>query len=216
MGWANWYAFACNYTEDTIKQQSKLIVDLGLKNLGYKYMIVQECIGINRTSEGVMIVDPTRFPSGMPNLTQYIHSLGLKAGIYTDVGPLTCAKYVGSYGYENIDAKTFIIDWKFDFIEEDSCYSTDDTNDTIHQQYTKMHNAIQATGSNQAVFYITCQGKDNVEVWGQSLGHIQRTTTDIMPGGAGKAYFSTVVGHFHRVNEFAMGNGPNHWNGADS
>ena len=137
MGWANWNAFGCNYTEDTIKQQSKAIVDLGLKDLGYKYMIVQECIGINRTSEGVMIVDPTRFPSGMLNLTDYIHTLGLKAGIYTDVGRFTCAKYVGSAGYESIDAKTFIIDWKFDFIEDDSCYANENSmNYTIEQLYT--------------------------------------------------------------------------------
>eukprot|EP01084_Bolivina_argentea_P195917 335978_1 len=138
MGWASWNPFGCNYTEDTIKQQSKALVDLGLGDLGYDIVITQECIGVNRTAEGVMIADPIRFPSGMRHLSDYIHSLQLRAGIYTDAGPLTCAKYVGSYGFEYIDARTFVLDWGFDFIEDDDCY-WEETNKTIKQLYMTMH-----------------------------------------------------------------------------
>ena len=209
MGWANWNAFACNYSESTIKQQSQALVDLGLRDVGFNLVIIQECIGVNRTSNGTMIVDPSRFPSGMPSLTDFIHSLDLKAGIYTDAGPLTCAKYVGSAGYEYIDAHTFIKEWGFDFIEDDNCYH-EETGKSMKQLYTIMHDAIEATDAS-TIFYATCQGEDNVELWGFPIAHIQRTTTDIVV----PPYFENVVAHFHRNTEFANGNGPGHWMGAD-
>merc|ERR1719203_291254 len=156
-----------------------------------------------------MIVDPMRFPSGMPALTEYIHSFNLKAGIYTDAGPLTCAKYVGSAGYEYIDAFTFIKQWQFDFIEDDSCYH-EETGKTMKQLYTIMHDAIESVDES-TIFYATCQGEDNIELWGFPIAHIQRTTTDIVV----PPNFENIVTHFHRNTEFANGNGPGHWMGAD-
>ena len=93
MGWANWNTFGCNYSDSTIRQQAKALVDLGLKDVGYDIIIIQECItkAGDRNASGIMQPDPIKFPHGMADLVDYIHSLGLKAGIYTDVGSQTCA-----------------------------------------------------------------------------------------------------------------------------
>ena len=105
----------------------------------------------------------------------FIHSLGLKAGIYTDVGPETCAGYECSFDHEMIDAQTFA-SWGIDFIEEDSCHHP--TNYSYEELYTRMHDAIEATGR-EMVFYMCVQGQDNVNQWGQNVGHLWRTTGDI-------------------------------------
>ena len=124
MGWANWNSFGCNYNDSLLREEANALVNYGFKDAGYNIIIIQECIVPygNRTKNGTLIPDPNKFPYGIRNLTDYIHSLDLKVGIYTDVGPQTCAGYQGSYNYEQIDANTFINDWKIDFIEEDSCH----------------------------------------------------------------------------------------------
>ncbi|MCL2660659.1 MAG: alpha-galactosidase, partial [Acidobacteriaceae bacterium] len=91
MGWASWNHFFCDYDEKTIRAQADALVSSGMKDAGYKYVVIQECIASKRDADGNLIPDSERFPSGMPALVDYIHSLGLKAGIYTDIGPYTCA-----------------------------------------------------------------------------------------------------------------------------
>lgn len=143
---------------------------MGLRDLGYKIVIIQECIGIGRDENGTLIVDPVKFPYGMKSLVDFIHSNGLLAGIYTDVGSETCANFVGSFNYENIDAMTFA-NWGIDFIEEDACHKPD--NYSYEQLYTRMHDAIQFTQRN-IIFYVCVWGKGDVQNWGKDIGNIWR------------------------------------------
>eukprot|EP01084_Bolivina_argentea_P189707 326186_1 len=211
MGWANWNTFGCNYNDTTIRQQAKAMVDLGLKDVGYEILIIQECIvkAGDRNASGILQPDPIKFPYGIPNLVDYIHSLGLKAGIYTDVGPETCAGYEGSYNHEVIDAKTFA-DWGIDFIEEDSCHHP--TNYSYEELYTRMHNAIEASGK-QMIFYMCVQGQDNVVSWGQNVGHLWRTTGDIC--GPGHATYQRMINNFYGNAQVPGVTGPSHWQDPD-
>ena len=105
MGWNTWNKFQCGINEDLIKESADLIVKLGLADLGYKYVNVDDCwMTENRTKDGHFEVDPVAFPSGMKALGDYIHSLGLLYGIYSSAGSMTCQRRVGSLYYEDIDA----------------------------------------------------------------------------------------------------------------
>ena len=108
-GWANWNYFGCEYNATTIRDTADALVSLGLRDAGYDTIIIQECItpAGHRDAHGVPLPDRAKFPNGIDGLVAYIHSKGLKAGIYTDVGPETCAGYEGSYGHETIDAQTY-------------------------------------------------------------------------------------------------------------
>lgn len=89
MGWANWNSLGCNYDESTIRAIADSLVSSGMRDAGYRYLIIQECIvpAGHRAADGTLIPDPKKFPHGIPALVDYIHQKGLKAGIYTDVGP---------------------------------------------------------------------------------------------------------------------------------
>ena len=95
MGWANWNSLGCNYDESKIRAITDQMVSSGMRDAGYRYLIIQECIvpAGHRDATGVLLPDPQKFPHGISALVAYIHSKGLKAGIYTDLGTLTCAKY---------------------------------------------------------------------------------------------------------------------------
>eukprot|EP01083_Nonionella_stella_P307236 1079124_1 len=214
MGWANWNTFGCNYNDTTIRQvrqQAKALVDLGLRDVGYDVLIIQECIvkAGARNASGVLQPDPVKFPYGIPNLVDYIHSLGLKAGIYTDVGPITCAGYEGSFNYEIIDAKTFAI-WGIDFIEEDRCAQPMEY--SYEELYTRMHNAIELSGRDM-IFYMCVLGDDNVASWGQNIGHLWRTTGDIC--APGDASFERMLRNFYGNSKYPGLSGPSHWQDPD-
>ena len=123
MGWANWNSLGCNYDENSIKAIADSMVSSGLRDAGYRYLIIQECIVPfgHRSADGMLIPDPVKFPNGIPALVDYIDQKGLKAGIYTDLGPKTCAGFEGSFQHEQLDAQTFA-SWGIDLIEEDFCW----------------------------------------------------------------------------------------------
>jgi alpha-galactosidase len=146
MGWANWNRFFCDYDEQTIRAQADALVATGMRDLGYKYLIIQECIAPDRDTMGNLVVDAKRFPHGIKTLADYIHSRGLKAGIYTDVGWFTCfskPKYQDSYNHEDQDAETFA-SWGIDLIEVDFCNKPDDH--TGQELYGRMAASIRRTG----------------------------------------------------------------------
>jgi len=123
MGWASWNYYFFNYDEQTIKDQADALVSTGMRDLGYRYLIIQECIAPSRDEHGKLVPDGKRFPQGIPALVDYMHARGLKAGIYTDVSPVTCfsaTHYQGSYDHEMEDARTFAA-WRIDRIEVDFC-----------------------------------------------------------------------------------------------
>ena len=123
MGWAGWNRYLCDYDESTIREQADALVSSGMRELGYRYVLIQECIAPRRNPDGTLFIDPVRFPHGLKALVDFIHSRNLKAGVYTDVGAHTCFGepfYQGSFDHEDIDAASFA-SWSFDFIEMDYC-----------------------------------------------------------------------------------------------
>ncbi|MBQ3177414.1 MAG: glycoside hydrolase family 27 protein, partial [Clostridia bacterium] len=122
MGWNSWNTFGGAINEKVVRDTADAIVDLGLKDVGYEYVVIDDCWSLReRNAEGKLVADPEKFPSGMKALADYVHSKGLKFGMYSCAGTRTCAGYPGSFDYEFVDAKTFA-DWGVDFLKYDFCY----------------------------------------------------------------------------------------------
>ncbi|KAL2010758.1 hypothetical protein VTN00DRAFT_6565 [Thermoascus crustaceus] len=123
LGWNSWNAFACDINEDKIMTAATEMVNLGLKDLGYEYVNIDDCWSVKTgrdPSTGRIVPDPERFPSGIQGLAEKIHGLGLKIGIYSSAGYTTCAGYPASLGNETIDAETFA-EWGIDYLKYDNC-----------------------------------------------------------------------------------------------
>ncbi|MGB6728707.1 MAG: glycoside hydrolase family 27 protein [Terracidiphilus sp.] len=211
MGWANWNSLGCNYDEGTIRAIADRLVSSGMRDAGYKYLIIQECIVPvgHRAPDGTLLPDAHKFPNGIPALVAYIHAKGLKAGIYTDLGPKTCANYEGSYQHEEQDAQTFA-SWGVDLIEEDFCYKP--TGYTAAQLYTRMRDAIAHTGR-PMFFYICDWGSELAWTWAPSLANAWRSTGDV--GGPGHADWNRIVRNFDLNAIHAASGEPNHWSDPD-
>ncbi len=130
MGWSSWNNFRVNINEDIIKSQADFMVSTGMKDAGYIYINIDDGYFGGRDKQGNLFSHPEKFPGGMKSLAVYIHSKGLKAGIYTDAGINTCASYwdndtkgvgVGLFGYDKQDLKLMLNEWNYDFIKVDWC-----------------------------------------------------------------------------------------------
>lgn len=175
MGWNSWNKFRCDVSEDLIKRTAHTIIDSGLAAKGYNYVNLDDCWQIGRDEKtGRILEDPERFPSGMKALADYVHSLGLKFGVYSDAGTMTCERRPGSLGYEDIDAQTYA-EWGVDYLKYDNCYNTGVPG---IERYTKMRDAIAKTG--REILYSICSwGEEEVEKWAGDVGNSWRTTADI-------------------------------------
>ncbi len=121
MGWNTWNTFGPNIDEGLIMKSADMLVESGLKDAGYEYVVIDDCWSLReRDKNGRLVADPEKFPHGMKYLADYVHSKGLKFGMYSCAGALTCAMYPGSYEHEFIDAKTFA-EWGVDFLKYDYC-----------------------------------------------------------------------------------------------
>ena len=98
MGWNSWNKFGCNVSEKLIKGAADAMVASGMKDAGYQYVVIDDCWQVSRDAAGKIVIDPKRFPSGMKALADYVHSKGLKFGIYSDAGTKTCAGPPGQQG----------------------------------------------------------------------------------------------------------------------
>ena len=107
MGWNSWNKFACNVSENLIRETADAMVKSGMKAAGYQYVVIDDCWQVSRDKDGNILADPQRFPSGIKALAGYIHSLGLKFGIYSDAGSKTCAGRPGGLGHEFQDARQY-------------------------------------------------------------------------------------------------------------
>lgn len=106
MGWNSWNKFACKgINEQVIRETADTIASNGMKDAGYQYINLDDCWQISRDENGNIVADPQKFPSGIKALAEYVHSKGLKIGLYTDIGTLTCAGRPGTRGHEYQDAK---------------------------------------------------------------------------------------------------------------
>lgn len=118
----NWNAFGCAVSEDLLLSQARLIADLGLRDLGYRYVVLDDCWsnGRNASANDALVADTTKFPRGMAAVADAIHALGLQFGMYSDAGRYTCGQFEGSLGHETIDAQTFA-GWGVDYLKYANC-----------------------------------------------------------------------------------------------
>jgi len=185
LGYNAWNAFQCNVDEALVLQTASLMKSLGLIDVGYKQLNLDDCwASKNRSATGLLVPDPTKFPSGFNSLTSKLHKLGLNAGIYSDSGWTTCALFPGSFQNEARDAKLFQ-DWGFDLLKYDNCAVPFDEviKEGMVGKYTRMANAIadlaQSSGK-PPIFLSLCQwGREQPWLWARRLGQSWRTTTDI-------------------------------------
>ncbi|EJD00169.1 glycoside hydrolase [Fomitiporia mediterranea MF3/22] len=187
MGYNTWYAYQCNIDQDLIITTAKLMQSLGLQDAGYEFINLDDCWAEkNRSESGDLVPDKTRFSSGFNWLTDQVHSMGFKSGIYSDSGWFTCAGYPGSFENEARDAKTFQ-DWGFNFLKYDNCAIPYD--DILRQntmgKFQRMADAIadlaKSSGKPPLVFNLCEWGWSQVWLWGKNLGQSWRTVNDIGP-----------------------------------
>ena len=220
MGWNSWNRFGCNVSEKLIKEIADAMISTGLKDAGYEYVVIDDCWLVGRDEQGNMIPDPERFPNGMKAVGDYIHSLGLKFGIYTDAGTATCEGRPGLRGYEYQDMRTFA-SWGVDYVKDDWCSAK---GMGAKASYTVVKDAIIATG--RPMVHSICEwGFNKPWEWGAEAGHLWRTTFDI----ADCWDCSTTTSAYGRVIENFLGftrildlqvdlapyAGPGHWNDPD-
>ena len=177
MGWNSWNTFGHAIHENLIYQIADAMVSEGLRDLGYKYVIIDDCWSKKeRDEQGFLQADPQKFPSGMKAVADYIHERGLKFGMYSCCGDKTCAGYPGSFEHEFQDAETFA-QWGVDYLKYDNCYKP--ANQTSASLMRRMAMALRQTGRD--IHYAVCQwGTEDVETWARSAGaHSYRSTIDI-------------------------------------
>lgn len=207
MGWNDWYQYECRVTDSIMRANADALVNTGMKAAGYEYVNIDDCWQGKRDEKGV-IHPNERFPD-MKALGDYIHSKGLKFGIYSSPGPKTCGQYEGSYRHEELDAHTYA-EWGVDFVKYDWCsagkvYKPEE----MRAVYRKMNDAIRRTG--RPMVYSLCQyGLQAVWRWGPEVGGNMWRTTDDIGGDYDRV---SLFGFQHNGLEKFVG--PGHWNDPD-
>ena len=213
MGWNSWNKFACNVSEKLIRETADAMVASGMKDAGYRYVVIDDCWQVRRDPDGTIVADPDRFPSGIKALGDYVHSKGLLFGIYSDAGALTCEGRPGSRGYEYQDARTYAA-WGVDLLKYDWCHA--ERQDTI-ESYTLMSKALKATG--RPILFSLCEwGSTKPWLWAKDVGNIWRSTGDITNCWECKVSPDDNVGVVH-ILDLMDGTesyaGPGHFNDPD-
>jgi alpha-galactosidase len=215
MGWNSWNKFACNVDENMIRQQADAMVSTGMKDAGYTYINIDDCWHGDRDSLGFIHPDPKRFPSGMKALADYVHSKGLKIGIYSDAGSETCGGRPGSRGYEFQDAKMYA-SWGIDYLKYDWCNT-----EGLKQEgaYKTIAAALQKAG--RPIVLSLCEwGQSSPWRWASNVGHLWRSTGDITNQWEG----IKSMGNWHALSVMKILEsqdtlrkyaGPGHWNDPD-
>ena len=176
MGWNSWNTFGNNIHEDMIKETADAMVEHGMLKAGYQYLVIDDCWSLReRDKNGMLVADPEKFPHGMKAVADYVHSKGLKFGMYSCCGVKTCAGYPGSWGHEFDDAAYFA-SIGVDFLKYDNCYHPSMQS---HLSYNRMSLALKSTGRD--ILYSACNwGNAQVETWARSAGvDMYRSTGDI-------------------------------------
>lgn len=184
MGWSSWNTYGLDINEDLIKEQADAMVSTGLKDAGYNYINIDDGFWDGRNEDGSLRIDTQKFPNGMRTVADYIHSKGLKAGIYSDAGDNTCGSGntnpyglgVGFFRHEAEDCKTYFVDWDYDFIKVDYCGGMHlNLDDKV--QYTKIADAIKNCGKDDIRFNICRWAYPGT--WVSDIAESWRTTGDI-------------------------------------
>ncbi|WP_309114213.1 ricin-type beta-trefoil lectin domain protein [Saccharothrix sp.] len=226
LGWNSWNSFGCGITESQVRQAADAMVSSGMRDAGYQYVVVDDCwFDPQRDAAGNLRSHPTKFPSGMKALGDYIHSKGLKFGIYQAPNEKTCAQGVGTFpgstgskGHEVQDARSFA-SWGVDYLKYDWC-SSSGTRDEQIARFTIMRDALRATGRpivysiNSNSFHAPTGDKYN---WGE-VADLWRTTEDLLDiwqNGNTNSYPMGVGNVLDITAPLAAQAGPGHWNDPD-
>lgn len=216
MGWNSWNTFATDINEQLVRDIADAFVALGLKDAGYEYIVLDDgWMAGERDAAGNLVADPQKFPGGMKALADYVHSKGLKFGLYNCAGTKTCAGYPGSRGHEYQDARLYA-GWGVDYLKYDWCNTG-----KLHagEAYITMRDALYAAG--RPVVFSICEWGDNEPwKWAADVGHLWRVTGDITP------CWDCELGHGNwsswgvwRIIDMRKGirsaAGPEHWNDFD-
>ena len=215
MGWNSWNKFACNVSEELIRETADALVASGMKDAGYEYIVIDDCWQVSRDSLGFIVADPKRFPSGIKVLADYIHAKGLKFGIYSCAGNKTCGGRPAGRGHEYQDALSYA-KWGVDYLKYDWC---DTENLNAIGAYTTMRDALFAAG--RPIVFSLCEwGNNKPELWAKEVGHLWRTTGDIyncfdcvQNNGTWKAF--GVMQIVDKQDGLRKNAGPGHWNDPD-
>ncbi len=213
MGWNSWNHFGCNVNEQLIRDTADSLVSSGMRDAGYQYLVIDDCWHGQRDAHGDIQPDATRFPSGIKALADYVHSKGLKFGIYSDAGVRTCGGRPGSRGYEFQDAAQYA-HWGVDYLKYDWC-NTGTQN--AQASYGIMREALNHTG--RPIVFSMCEwGTAKPWLWAgaDNIGNLWRTTGDIKDHWSGKYDYAWGVMNIVDMNEPLYSYaGPGHWNDPD-
>lgn len=177
MGWNSWNTFATNINEELVKGVVDSMVSMGLRDAGYNYVVIDDGWMMHeRDANGNLVADPEKFPNGIKHLADYVHSKGMKFGIYNCAGTQTCGGYPGGRGHEYQDALLYA-SWGVDYLKYDWCYHGNLTSDAA---YTTMRDALYATG--RPILFSICEWGDTEPwFWAGDIGHCWRISGDIYP-----------------------------------
>ncbi len=220
MGWNSWNKFAENINEQLIRETADALVEKGLAEAGYVYLNIDDCWHGERTEMGFITENKEKFPSGMRALGEYIHSKGLKFGIYSDAGDYTCACFPGSLGHEYQDAYMYA-HWGVDYLKYDWCNAA---NINPKGAYRLISKALRAAG--RPILLSMCEwGSNQPWEWAAEIGHSWRTTGDIWAGFEDIQHYDengkptwrhlgvlTILDINAELRQYA---GPDHWNDPD-
>jgi alpha-galactosidase len=207
MGWNSCTYFWDQITEQIVKEAADAMVRNGMKDAGYTYILLDDFWAGGRDRNNRLFADPVRFPGGIKALADYVHSKGLKMGIYSDAATLTCGGYPGSYGFEELDAETFA-GWGIDYVKYDYCHAPVDVA-TAFVRYKKMANALKRTGR-PIVFSICEWGDRQPWLWARAAGgQLWRTGPDLIDR------WWSIMASYDRQKVMQHYSAPGGWNDPD-
>jgi alpha-galactosidase len=213
MGWNSWNYFECdNINEQVIKDMADAMISSGMHDVGYEYIVIDDCWQVDRNAQGKIIIDSIKFPNGMKHLADYIHSKGLKFGIYSDAGTHTCGDRPGSLGFEQQDAESYA-EWGVDYLKYDWCNTQ---GQDTEESYKLMRDELYKAGR-PIVFSICDWGQSKTWEWAGDVGHLWRTTLDITDRWDGTRWgnqlgWTVILEKQVGLEKYA---GPGHWNDPD-
>lgn len=223
MGWSSWNSFRVNISDSLIMKQADALVSTGLSRAGYDHINVDDGFFGHRDQAGRMQPHPTRFPGGMKRVADHIHSLGLKAGLYSDAGAVTCGSIwdndtigrgAGLYGHEITDARTYFADWGYDFIKIDYCGAGQELDLDEEERYTAIRRAIDSVAGKEVELNICRWAFPGT--WAAGIASSWRISPDINPSwGSVRSIIATCMplsgfcrdGHFNDMDMLEIGRG---------
>lgn len=201
MGWNSWNNFGCNVSDTLIRQMADAMVSQGMLAAGYNYVNIDDCWQNTARTNG-HVTATSNFPNGIKAIADYVHSKGLKLGIYSDHGTATCQGRAGSHGFETTDANDYA-SWGVDYLKYDNCNLP--AGDNAQTDNTNMKNALAASG--RAIVFSICDW--SFQSWMPGLGNLWRTTGDISDSWASMSAIPNTN------NATASSAAPGAWNDPD-